>query len=434
MEGTRKRLYDVEHGGSVNTAATTTIQTEYKSKRRKRECNRCCIKLRIAALQKRWLPRLAIVSVFLLLLAVGALLPFWRTFLARSRRQEGRFVIISPERCFLQEAEEVKTGVNTPSLYAVKERVWMTSSVRNVELSFDDVLQRLWKSKRRLMKYEVTSVPETVPGKYRFAKQYQEGRSSKPKLLPTDSQVVQRFNPKAFNFNKASKEEILFHLFTTTEASPLSNYDSSLLLDCGVGYSSEHNSSIAPLASLFANVYPWTAFASALVVRPYQNLPQVLSMEAIEAGLYLSLLSDKGLRVGYNSLEGGASVNHLHLQTFYFDPPNFQFPVERALTKDINHRHGFFTVSILEHFPASAIVFKRDQKSSSVSPFVEQIFICVQYLLDQNIPHNLFFSPKAQRFSRFPRLASFKLLWVFFLSLDSLSRSRSSHLTLLLPG
>ncbi|CAB1423099.1 unnamed protein product [Pleuronectes platessa] len=111
-------------------------------------------------------------------------------------------------------------------------------------------------------------------------------------------------------------------------------------------------------------------------------LPQVLTRFTIQGGIESVLLSsDTGFRVGFNSLGGFASVNHLHLHGYYMD---HELKIESMLLKPLVPDKGFYR---LLDFPAGFVFYAESQDVEKVARAICEV---TDFLVDGNIAHNLF--------------------------------------------
>jgi len=185
-------------------------------------------------------------------------------------------------------------------------------------------------------------------------------------------EVVQPFTTDsgAFNFNTKDASEVLFTIDVVrslpARAEPQHAHDQEQQQQ------QQQKRWTSALAGVLINSHPFSYGCVVLVVRTDRMLPQVLTQEAIEVGLLLAAQSTEGLRVGYNSLAGtrsltphallrlwlnflagGASVNHLHFQGWYFNAtPDGQLPVESAFFAVLRSSSGL-TVSQSQGAPST---------------------------------------------------------------------------------
>jgi len=148
------------------------------------------------------------------------------------------------------------------------------------------------------------------------------------------------------------------------------------------------------LHAVFANQYPIGPYSGLLTPWVDRDLPQVLTIPALEVLLsFVAEFSMKGWRFGFNSLGAGASVNHLHFQFFHLDPHSQgSLPVERVSQRAIkrqtggrNPREGTeLWVLGFPDWPLRALVYRRLNPGSA-----ELIGRCAGYLQEMGLPHTL---------------------------------------------
>lgn len=106
-----------------------------------------------------------------------------------------------------------------------------------------------------------------------------------------------------FNFNKATKDEILFECIDHIQ-----------------------NTTITYLI----NNSPLTKYHTLICPHLTECRPQILTLDAIKSAIdILSGFNNRCFRIGYNSPGALASVNHLHLQLLYVEQ---QLYVEDAVS------------------------------------------------------------------------------------------------------
>lgn len=109
------------------------------------------------------------------------------------------------------------------------------------------------------------------------------------------------FDPTQFNFSKSRPEERLLDL-------RFEDFDVAILV----------------------NVSPITKFHCLIVPGLHDNLPQVLTHDAIKFSIrLLRILNSSKYKIGYNSPGAAASVNHLHLHLIHM---NDEFFAQRAVS------------------------------------------------------------------------------------------------------
>nr|XP_014279245.1 GDP-D-glucose phosphorylase 1 isoform X2 [Halyomorpha halys]XP_024217198.1 GDP-D-glucose phosphorylase 1 isoform X2 [Halyomorpha halys] len=173
------------------------------------------------------------------------------------------------------------------------------------------------------------------------------------------SSVNQPFSLDGFNFTKANEEEIMFS-FSKCDCLA-QNEDKNIFM---------------------INVSPHERFHCLLLPSLYKCLPQILNKEALNLGISSVLLNGSvEQRAGFNSLCGYASVNHLHLHTYYLNQP---MKLETIVVK-----HLIGNCFVLENYPAKAFVFQVTTKGE-LNEIVNDIYLLVNLFIQKNVAHNLF--------------------------------------------
>lgn len=132
------------------------------------------------------------------------------------------------------------------------------------------------------------------------------------------------------------------------------------------------------------NVSPIEQYHSLLLPSLYKCLPQILNEDALTLGICSVLLNGSvEQRCGFNSLCAYASVNHLHLHTYYL---NYPMKLETIVVEHLAGR-----CYVLENFPAKAFVFQVTTKEE-LSSTVNDIYMLVNLFIQKNVAHNVFIS------------------------------------------
>ncbi|XP_030046294.1 GDP-D-glucose phosphorylase 1 [Microcaecilia unicolor] len=284
---------------------------------------------------------------------------------------------------------------------------WQGSKLDGREKSplsrFDLALWSNWKEKMRkgLFRYPLEKLQTRIlPGSVQFVAQLNIQRGIERRKPQDIQSVQQRFDPHQFNFNKIKPEEILFQM-------------SKMSIRKGSGSNADHEIQGCELKKNYcqSQEFPspnqtelqtmedrgWKPGSTLLVINvsplefghilfipdPALCLPQILTPNLIQLGIESVLLSvHRGFRVGFNSLGGFASVNHLHLHGFYLDQ---ELLIESAhsepLCPDINFH-------LLSGFPAQGFLFYSDGRD--LETVARNICKVTDYLVTKDIAHNLF--------------------------------------------
>ena len=167
---------------------------------------------------------------------------------------------------------------------------------------FDAELQAGWRDRadRGLFRYTLGDLQTRIlPGQHRFVAQLNPLRATRRRKPQEIRSIRQEFSPELFNFNQVRPEEVLLELERGPRPSRVRGPEPSRV-------------------RVLVNVSPLEFGHCLLVPDPHLCLPQVLTRAAVQAGMETVLLSgDPDFRVGFNSLGAFASVNHLHLHTYY---------------------------------------------------------------------------------------------------------------------
>lgn len=238
----------------------------------------------------------------------------------------------------------------------------------------------LWEmcQEKDLFRYDITTcTTKTLPGKFGFVSQLNEGRAQKKR--PTEfrkDKVVQAFDETKFNFTKVCMQEVLFQF--ETKAS-----DGTEIVE---------NSTTGRSPDLvMINVCPIEYGHVLLVPRVLDRLTQIVDPSTMSLALqFASAIGSPYFRLGYNSLGAFATINHLHFQGYYLMAP---YPVERAPTKliqDTAFDPKYVTVSELVGYPVKGWVFEMSAGfDHSLEPVASAVGRVCMKLQEMNVPHNL---------------------------------------------
>lgn len=232
---------------------------------------------------------------------------------------------------------------------------------------FDSAVCSSWEQRVELglFRYRLHDLQTRIlPGTVGFVAQLNIERGIQRRLPQNIRSVRQAFDPDQFNFNKIQPGEVLFRLHRAPDLSPALQQEDILVV---------------------INVSPLEWGHVLLVPEPARGLPQRLLPGALRAGLEAVLLSSHpGFRVGFNSLGGLASVNHLHLHGYYL---GYRLPVEGAPSQPLDpggHLHE------LQTLPAPGFLFYTSRTDTGLDALVSRVCRATDYLTDHEIAHNLF--------------------------------------------
>ncbi|XP_014405081.1 PREDICTED: GDP-D-glucose phosphorylase 1 [Myotis brandtii] len=202
---------------------------------------------------------------------------------------------------------------------------------------FDSELCSAWRQRMELglFRYRLGELQtQTLPGPMGFVAQLNVERGVQRRRPQNIRSVRQAFDPEEFNFNKIRPGEVLFRL------------------------------------------------------RREPDPPGVLRQEdilALRAGLEAVLLSSHpGFRVGFNSLGGLASVNHLHLHGYYLP---HRLPVEGAPSEPLDPGGR---LHLLQAVPAPGFLFYTRGPGPDLEALISRVCRATDYLTAREIAHNLF--------------------------------------------
>lgn len=232
---------------------------------------------------------------------------------------------------------------------------------------FDTALCSAWRQRMELglFRYCLGELQtQTLPGAVGFVAQLNVERGVQRRRPQNIRSVRQPFDPEQFNFNRIRPGEVLFRLLREPGLPDVLQQEDILVV---------------------INVSPLEWGHVLLVPEPSRGLPQRLLPGALRAGLEAVLLSSHpGFRVGFNSLGGLASVNHLHLHGYYLA---HRLPVEGAPSEPLDpggHLH------LLQAVPAPGFLFYTSGPGPDLEALISRVCQATDYLSDHDIAHNLF--------------------------------------------
>ncbi|XP_012499181.1 PREDICTED: GDP-D-glucose phosphorylase 1 [Propithecus coquereli] len=232
---------------------------------------------------------------------------------------------------------------------------------------FDSALCSAWRQRVELglFRYCLGDLQtRTLPGAVGFVAQLNVERGVQRRRPQNIKSVRQPFDPEQFNFSKIRPGEVLFRLHRGPDLpSALQREDILVVI----------------------NVSPLEWGHVLLVPEPARGLPQRLLPGALRAGVEAVLLSlHPGFRVGFNSLGGLASVNHLHLHGYYLA---HRLPVEGVPSEPLDPEGHLHLVQAL---PAPGFLFYTSGPGPDLEALISKVCRATDYLTDCEIAHNLF--------------------------------------------
>ncbi|XP_015348544.1 GDP-D-glucose phosphorylase 1 isoform X2 [Marmota marmota marmota] len=232
---------------------------------------------------------------------------------------------------------------------------------------FDSALCSAWRQRVELglFRYRLGELQtQTLPGAVGFVAQLNVERGVQRRRPQNIKSVRQAFDPEQFNFNKIRPGEVLFRLHRKPN-------------DCSAVQQED--------ILVIINVSPLEWGHVLLVPEPTRGLPQRLLPGVLLAGLETVLLSSHpGFRVGFNSLGGLASVNHLHLHGYYLA---HRLPVEGAPSEALDPGGHLY---LLQAVPAPGFLFYTSGPGPDLEALISRVCRATDYLTDHEIAHNLF--------------------------------------------
>ncbi|XP_063831947.1 GDP-D-glucose phosphorylase 1 [Ostrinia nubilalis] len=228
-------------------------------------------------------------------------------------------------------------------------------------LDFLNLLSCKWDEvheKCEVFRYKINNLQDKVVDGYLL--QLNPERNCKRRTPEQIDNICQSFDGTKFNFNKVSPQEVLFTFKKDVQDSAVH--------------------------SVIVNVSPISRYHSLLCPSLDKCLPQVVTEESLELVISLMLLvKDRAFRIGFNSLCGLASVNHLHYHIFM---ENNILPVETA---KCNHLQGP-VYCLNQDYPIPAFCFQIPCEDSATksSNMAKDIYKLLEYLLHKSIAHNIF--------------------------------------------
>nr|XP_056721741.1 LOW QUALITY PROTEIN: GDP-D-glucose phosphorylase 1 [Euleptes europaea] len=229
---------------------------------------------------------------------------------------------------------------------------------------FDVALQRGWADRvaRGLFRYRLGELrTRLLPGPAGFVAQLNPRRGWDRRPPQEARSVRQPFDPRRFNFTRLRPGEVLFAL------------------------APRHRPRGPPPVLVAINVSPLEQGHVLLLPEPGRGLPQVLTAEALLAGLEALLLSGRAaFRLGFNSLGAGASVNHLHLHAYYLAR---ELRVETAPCRPLRPAAG---LHLLHGVPAPGLLFYCPAGGDGLEQLARRVCRLTDHLARHEVAHNLF--------------------------------------------
>ncbi|XP_037916842.1 GDP-D-glucose phosphorylase 1-like isoform X2 [Hermetia illucens] len=152
--------------------------------------------------------------------------------------------------------------------------------------------------------------------------------------------------------------------------------------------------------AIIANVSPYTKFHCLIIPGLHDRQPQVLTLNAIMFSIrFLKSLDSYEHKIGYNSSGGSGSVNHLHLHLIHLE---YEIFAQRAELTKI--RSGIYCFNQEYEIKAFCFLLRRLSDDEHESEVAEKVYKLVRYMIDNGIPHNLFFTLAKHKEERVMRI------------------------------
>ncbi|KAJ0172653.1 hypothetical protein K1T71_011792 [Dendrolimus kikuchii] len=242
-------------------------------------------------------------------------------------------------------------------------------------LEFTNVLKSKWNKihdESTVFRYKIDKIGEKMLDKYFL--QLNPDRCLKRRIPELIENIMQPFDIDKFNFNKVSKEEVMF-TFTSKD-------------------NDTH--------TILVNVSPISRYHSLLCPFVNECLPQVMTEDSLKLTLdLLFLMQDRELRIGFNSLCAFASVNHLHYHLL------FEKTTLAVETADVQHIKG--NLYKIDKYPVPAFCFEVQKETCNTT--TREIFMLLKYFLDHSIAHNILITNKRSS-GKFDKDVARVFIWV----------------------
>ena len=219
------------------------------------------------------------------------------------------------------------------------------------------------------------------------------GRSTKRIMdRPRIKSVLAPMDPGGFHFGKAKARE-----FIGAVVSDGSGGVSVVTHDVGDGAAPlrEVASLSAEDTVILVNTNPFGAFHFLLVPEFGRLLPQALTERSMQVALAYASQASGYLKLIFNSIGAGASVNHHHWQGFYMRTP---LPIERRGTRPLVG-DGAVAAAEVEGWPIRAYVLT----SGSQAALAAAAMRVVDKLVAENVAHNLLVCDSGRKVVVVPR-------------------------------
>lgn len=205
-----------------------------------------------------------------------------------------------------------------------------------------------------VFQYNLNTSRRYLPGKYKIVVELNPERTKLRRIPHVIPSLFTEFDSNKFNFNQIKASEKLLDI----------PFDDTIV-------------------SFIINQSPITIYHSLICPDLEKCLPQLITAKALEFCIeFLLSTNDRGFRIAFNSPGALASVNHLHLHLLLLDCDLYIDNVElETIGKSGAYR---FT----DAMPTEAICYIIDENNKKT--IVEKIYDLVKFMLQNNVPHNIF--------------------------------------------
>ncbi|XP_072965136.1 GDP-L-galactose phosphorylase 1-like isoform X2 [Typha angustifolia] len=248
---------------------------------------------------------------------------------------------------------------------------------------FLDRLLKEWEERRMrgLFHHDINACETKIlPGEHNFIATLVEGRDLKKR--PTEfrmDEVIQPFDDRKFNFTKVKQDELIFR-FEENENGEAKYFENNPM-------------DVSASPNIVAiNLSPIGYGHVLLIPRLLDCLPQRIDRESFLLAVYMTReAGNPYFRMGYNSLGGFATINHLHFQGYFLE---VSFPIEKAPTQRIATLGSGISIFELMQYPIRGLVFEGGIALQDLSDTVSSVCILLQ---ENDKPYNVLISESGKR-------------------------------------
>eukprot|EP01061_Rhynchopus_euleeides_P006983 TRINITY_DN1593_c0_g1_i1.p1 TRINITY_DN1593_c0_g1~~TRINITY_DN1593_c0_g1_i1.p1 ORF type:complete len:407 (+),score=112.84 TRINITY_DN1593_c0_g1_i1:159-1379(+) len=269
------------------------------------------------------------------------------------------------------------------------------ASLNDAVTPFERTVMRQWRSRHEMdgvFNYKIGSAKEPLlcrelGDSLGMVVQAALGRAGKRSSNRTRIVSVRTPIPKgAFTFRRAAGKEVLA---TFSDVSGVVPVNLPQEVKVGVSGLPEDDNLV------IVNTNPFGAFHFLLVPMWGHSLPQVLTLQSLRLALRYSSQSSAHLKLTFNSIGAGSSINNQHWQGFYLLHP---LPIERA-PQVVHFSRKHVEVHEVQGWPIRCYAIT----AASQEILADVVFRIVEELLEMNVAHNLLVTDGGQRVFVIPR-------------------------------